>query len=151
MRMPMISLVLAGVCSSASPAMAQQMPDRDAMASTPPHPATPHSVFQASSTQPFSVLLEDAMRRMVGGMHGASASGDPGRDFVTMMIPHHQAAIDMARALLAHSDDPELRNLAQSILVEQGTEITLMRAWLARHDQTTDSSHRQAPSAKDNP
>ena len=54
-----------------------------------------------------------------------------------MMIPHHQGAVDMARALLAHSKDPELRNLAQAILVEQANEIALMRAWLARHDATT--------------
>ena len=89
------------------------------------------------------------MARMMDGMHRAPASGEPDRDFVTMMIPHHQGAVDMARALLAHSDDPELRNLAQSILVEQANEIALMRAWLARHGAipSDDAAHaaREAP------
>ena len=88
------------------------------------------------------------MARMMSDMHRTPASGDPDRDFVTMMIPHHQGAVDMARALLAHSDDPELRNLAQSILVEQASEIALMRAWLARHDATTsDDALRAAQEA----
>jgi len=63
-------------------------------------------------------------------------TGKPEHDFVAMMLPHHQGAIDMAAALLAQTDDPELRNLAQGIVTEQATEIALMRAWLARHAAT---------------
>lgn len=69
-------------------------------------------------------------------MHKAMSqplSGDVDRDFVTSMIPHHQGAIDMAKILLAHSHDPELRRLAQSIVGAQEKEIAEMRAWLARH------------------
>ena len=50
-----------------------------------------------------------------------------------MMIPHHQGAIDMARALLLTMKDPELRNLAQGIITEQQNEIRLMQVWLIRH------------------
>lgn len=123
MRTLATSFLLAALC--APHVCAQQRPV------TPP-PAGP-PLFQASSTRSFDVLMDDAMRRMMDGMHRAPASGEPGHDFVAMMIPHHQGAVDMARAVLAHSDDPELRNLAQSILVEQDSEIALMRAWLARH------------------
>ena len=59
-------------------------------------------------------------------------NGIPEHDFVTMMIPHHQGAIDMARALLLTTKDPELRNLAQGIITEQQNAIRLMQAWLQR-------------------
>jgi uncharacterized protein (DUF305 family) len=56
-----------------------------------------------------------------------SRSGNIDRDFVRMMIPHHQGAIDMARVLLKYGQDERLKRLAQSIIVEQGQEITYMR------------------------
>jgi uncharacterized protein (DUF305 family) len=58
-------------------------------------------------------------------------TGDPDRDFVRMMIPHHQGAIDMALVLLKHGRDEKLKRLAQSIIVEQGQEIAYMRSLLA--------------------
>jgi uncharacterized protein (DUF305 family) len=134
MRIPAMTFLLAALCV---PPVAAQ----DAM---PREPATLPPPFEASSARPFDALMDDAMDRMMDGMHRAPANGEPGHDFVAMMIPHHQGAIDMARALLAHSDDPELRNLAQSIVVEQNTEIALMRAWLARHD-TTASAQDMTP------
>src|SRR5688500_14353022 len=121
MRIPATTFLLAGLC--ALPVAAQESPATTGQPDAMPPPPT----FQASSTRSFDVLMDEAMDRMMDGMHRAPASGEPDRDFVTMMIPHHQGAVDMARALLAHSDDPELRNLAQSILVEQANEIALMR------------------------
>jgi len=52
-----------------------------------------------------------------------------------MMLPHHQGAVDMARAMLLYTDDPEIRNLALGIITEQQTEIRVMQLWLQRHDQ----------------
>jgi uncharacterized protein (DUF305 family) len=49
------------------------------------------------------------------------------------MIPHHQAAIDMAKVLLDHGKDPELRKLAQNIITAQEKEITEMEDWLDAH------------------
>lgn len=131
MRFSPVTLLLAGLC--AWPVAAQQPPATTGQ----PDAASPLPAFEASSTRAFDVLMDEAMARMMDGMHRAPASGEPDRDFVTMMIPHHQGAVDMARALLAHSDDPELRSLAQSILVEQANEIALMRAWLSRHGAST--------------
>ena len=55
------------------------------------------------------------------------SSGNPDRDFATMMIPHHQGAVDMAEAELRFGRDPVLRRLAQGIIVEQRQEIAVMQ------------------------
>jgi uncharacterized protein (DUF305 family) len=57
-------------------------------------------------------------------------TGNVDRDFMRMMIPHHQGAIDMARVLLKYGHDEKLRRLAQSIIVEQGQEIAYMHGLL---------------------
>jgi uncharacterized protein (DUF305 family) len=54
-------------------------------------------------------------------------TGDADRDFVAMMIPHHQGAIDMARSLLRYGHNEQLRRLAQEIIVTQQQEIAIMR------------------------
>jgi uncharacterized protein (DUF305 family) len=78
----------------------------------------------------FDREIAGSMARMHADM-SIPATGDPDRDFAAMMIPHHQGAIDMAKAELAHGRDPVLRRLAQGILVEQAQEIEVMRRALA--------------------
>ena len=75
----------------------------------------------------------ETMARMDDGMAKAPMSGAPDHDFVTMMIPHHQGGIDMAKVLLVHGTDPEMRRLAQAIVTDQQNEIELMQLWLQRH------------------
>lgn len=96
-------------------------------------PAAAPKTFVASSDRPFARLMDDAMAIMARDMAAAPMNGDAGHDFVTMMLPHHQGAIDMARAVLLNTQDPELRNLALGIIAEQQNEINVMRAWLQRH------------------
>jgi uncharacterized protein (DUF305 family) len=67
-----------------------------------------------------------AMERMMRGM-AITPSGDVDRDFVAMMVAHHQGAIDMAQAELRYGRNEQLRRLAQEIIVTQRQEISVMQ------------------------
>jgi uncharacterized protein (DUF305 family) len=92
--------------------------------------SAPPAAFVASNTKPLSGLMDDAMNVMNDGMGRAPMNGDPDHDFASMMIPHHQGAVDMAKAVLLYGKNPVLRRLAQEIIVSQGSEIAVMRAEL---------------------
>jgi len=75
---------------------------------------------------PFLAENDAAMTRMMADMT-VTPTGDVDRDFVAMMVPHHQGAIDMAQAVLRHGRNEQLRRLAQEIVVTQQQEIAAMR------------------------
>lgn len=72
-----------------------------------------------------------SMMTMMGGMHG-ERDADINTRFVAGMIPHHQAAIEMAEVVLEYSEDAMLRNMAEAVVREQNREIREMRDWLNR-------------------
>lgn len=95
---------------------------------------------QASPEPSFHDVMDQAMTVMEQGMKRAPMVGDPDHDFAAMMIPHHQGAVDMAKAELLYGKDPVLRRLAQEIIVTQQQEIDVMRRQLEpgeRHPQPT--------------
>jgi uncharacterized protein (DUF305 family) len=79
----------------------------------------------------FGGAMQAAMQSMMAAMHGAAMSGDPDRDFLAMMIPHHAGAVEMARVLLVHGRDPLVRQLAEEIIANQQAEISGMNGRLA--------------------
>ena len=79
-----------------------------------------------SDEQPFLSENDAAMNKMMADMV-IKPTGDVDRDFVAMMVPHHQGAIDMAQAVLRYGHNEQLRRLAQEIVVTQQQEIAAMR------------------------
>jgi uncharacterized protein (DUF305 family) len=77
------------------------------------------------------------MKTMDVAMGSVKRSGDSDVDFVKLMLPHHQAAIDMAKTQLLHGKDPQMRRLALEIITDQQSEIVLMQLWLKQHDALT--------------
>lgn len=80
---------------------------------------------------PFETQMHADMLRMMHDMHAPGYTGNRDVDFLTMMIPHHQGAIDMARLALIHGNDPLTRALAEEIIASQQSEIQAMRGRLA--------------------
>jgi uncharacterized protein (DUF305 family) len=100
------------------------------VAPAPQHEPPSHSGMAAGSgwTQ-----LMASMDRMHATMAALKPSGTIDVDFVKLMLPHHQAAIDMARTELLDGHDPQMRRLAQEIIADQESEIQLMQLWLTQH------------------
>src|SRR5438876_6250826 len=83
------------------------------------------SAARADDSQ-FIGLSDAAMAKMMTAMQ-IQQSGDTDADFVAMMVPHHQGAIDMARAELLYGHNEILRRMAQEIIMTQQQEIAAMK------------------------
>jgi uncharacterized protein (DUF305 family) len=77
------------------------------------------------------------MDKMHMAMEGVKRSGNSDVDFVRLMLPHHQAAIDMAKTQLLYGKDAQMRRLAQEIITDQQLEIELMQRWLKQREPTS--------------
>lgn len=71
-----------------------------------------------------------AMDKMMASMM-VPYTGNPDVDFARGMIPHHQAAIDMAKVQLEFGTDPEIRKVAEEVIKAQEAEIAMLQGWLA--------------------
>ncbi len=80
----------------------------------------------AGHEAPFLAENDAAMEKMMSAM-AVKPTGDIERDFVEMMIPHHQGALDMAQTYLRYGKNEQLKRIAQEIIVEQIQEIAAMR------------------------
>jgi uncharacterized protein (DUF305 family) len=103
-------------CVALASAAAQDMPDH---------------AGHAGGADPAIEAYRAASERMHRDMT-LEFTGDPDVDFARGMIPHHQGAIDMARAVLAYGQDPELKALAEGIIAAQEQEIAVLRSWLEK-------------------
>jgi len=135
---------LAVVCAVATIflASAQPLPTVD-----PEICATPISDVGAEA----SFLAENtaAMNKMMSDM-AVKPTGDVDADFVAMMVPHHQGAIDMALAVLRHGRNPQIRRLAQEIIVTQQQEIAVMRLAVGQPLPPSGPAPTEVPPARRN-
>ena len=69
----------------------------------------------------------------VRGQMANECGGNADVDFIKGMIPHHQGAVEMAKIVLEHGQDPEVKKLAEGIIAAQEAEIKWMTEWLAKN------------------
>jgi uncharacterized protein (DUF305 family) len=116
--MPRLTPILVACLALALPAMAQE--------ATTGHEGHTMMGDMGPASQAF-MAANDAMHK---GM-AIEFTGNADVDFVRGMIPHHQGAVDMARIVLEHGADPEVRKFAEGVIAAQEAEIKWMTDWLA--------------------
>lgn len=106
----------------------------------------------AAKPKPNTVAMQQAYAKSMENMHGEMTLGvaDPVPDmaFARGMLPHHIAAVDMAKVQLEYGTDEEMRQLAQDVIDTQQTEIDVMRNWIAALE--TASSNEDDSSVDEN-
>jgi uncharacterized protein (DUF305 family) len=96
------------------------------------HGASPQHEERFTPTfERFRREMDSGMDTMMKDMHAPGYTGNVDVDFLAMMIPHHEGAVEMARLLLIHGDDPLTRKLAEEIIASQTAEIAAMKERLA--------------------
>lgn len=101
-----------------------------------------------SPSEPVWACLQASMEKMHAAMTSIEPTGNSDADFVKLMIPHHQAAIDMAKTQLLYGKDPQMRRLAQEIITDQQSEIELMNLWLKQNGLESSSVTQRRPVAR---
>lgn len=77
---------------------------------------------------------KEAMSMMNNMKMSMDNAGSIDRQFVTMMIPHHQSAIDMSKAYIkAGAHEPKMKTMANNIISSQQKEIQDLRSWLNKN------------------
>lgn len=99
-------------------------PGHHALAADHAHEATAQKNAEQTA---FARGIDAGMAKMMADMHTPGYSGNVDADFLAMMIPHHEGAVEMARLLLIHGADPVTRKLAEDIIAGQQVEIEGMR------------------------
>ena len=104
--------------------------------------AKPQQRSMSLNEQEFLRQMDTAMKKMMDDMQAPGYTGNPDIDFLAMMIPHHQGAVDMARLALIYGNDPLTRRLAEEIIASQTVEISAMneRRAILRYGKDPDSA-----------
>ena len=118
----------AALAASLGVALAQQP-----MPMAPPAGMGMGMMMPDPSDTPATKGYKAAMMAMHQGMMGMKATGDADHDFMMMMRPHHQAAVDMAKVAQAMGKDAQVKTLAAEIVSSQEKEIATIDAWMKAH------------------
>jgi uncharacterized protein (DUF305 family) len=89
---------------------------------------TGHGAHGDAASAAFMAANDAMMKDMM-----VEPTGDADRDFIRMMIPHHQGAVAMAKVVLEYGKDADVKRLAEGIIKAQEEEIAWMQDWLAKH------------------
>jgi len=95
--------------------------------------SAPNNYKPMDPADPFTSQMKASMDGMMQNMPKMVA--DPDMNFNMMMTVHHQSAVDMAKAELAHGKDTKLKEMAQKMIDAQQKEIADFKAW---HDKNAD-------------
>ena len=137
----LLAVIIVELLISAEPIPAQS--EGRTQGSGNQHIGNHHNGSQDSGNDRLDVATQDwaelmtSMDRMHAAMGSIERSADSDVDFVRLMLPHHQAAIDMAKTQLLHGKDAQMRRLAQEIITDQQSEIELMQLWLKQRAALT--------------
>ena len=127
-KLPLPVLALALVASGSGASGGARAAEPMKMEHGPMAPGAPAEGGGTAADRAFAAANEAMMTGM-----DVKPSGDPDRDFVAMMLPHHAGAVAMARVELQYGKDPMLRNMAAGIIKAQDAEMAEMRDWQKRH------------------
>ena len=97
------------------------------------------SFMMAHTADTISQEFVDKMMAAMSMMDKASdlqvIIGKPDYDFASLMVVHHQSAIDMAQAELDHGAHQVMKDMAKMIIEMQKKEIADMQDWLLQHKE----------------
>lgn len=82
----------------------------------------------------FAKVMDENMRMMMD-MSKMDTSMATDQQFVAMMIPHHQSAVQMAEGFLKHGKDPKLIDMAKKMIVSQNKETDAFKSWMDAHKE----------------
>ena len=127
---------LAFAAALSSPVFAQQYGGQSGSGTTAQqggHTMQGGQMMMGQPTGPAAKDYHAAMEKMHKDMMAKPMPSDADRHFAMMMLPHHQAAIDMAKAQLKHGKDAELKKMSEKMIKEQEKEVAELNEWLADH------------------
>lgn len=78
-------------------------------------------------------MMMNIMHEMMNEMNMMEMTMDPDHDFASMMMMHHQGAIEMANAELESGNDATMKAMAQKIITDQQAEIAQLEAFVESH------------------
>lgn len=123
-RRMMLSAVVASALIAGHGAVSAQTP-------MPGHQGMAQSGAMSTGKKPMK--MHAAMEEMNKKMSEMKMTGQADIDFAMMMVAHHQAAIDMAKAELEAGKDPAMLKMAQKVIAAQTKEIAQFEAWLKKN------------------